>query len=164
MDYIYFNNYDGYSRDDYHEFCLINDIEFDETDDHAFWEWCKDEADADWDNILWEIKHYDKTHYGNYFVDANLGLWNGNRNGFNVFNSLEKAFWACCDNMDYLIIEGEKNGDINITAIHHDGTNHFTIKKITDEAYDRYDEWLYRTDDEPFELTDEDVLPILNVA
>lgn len=158
MDFLYYNSIMpeemGLDYEAYKEFCEINDIEPSAEDSKNFYEWQGHEMHIEFNDVLREIRLYDKKHYGHYYVDANLGLWNGRKSGFNVFDSLTDAVWACIENMDYIKIELFEDGSIEIRAIHHDGTNCFMIYKMSEEDYERYDKWLWSVTDEDFELTD----------
>lgn len=66
-------------------------------------------------------------------VTGVLGLWYGKRIITpKVFEDLSKAIAKCLE--DYNEIYEDQYGNLHIEAHHHDGMNHFIIKKATDKG------------------------------
>lgn len=64
-----------------------------------------------------------------------LGLWNGPHTIQPVIcNSLEEAMNKILRDIDYISIYEDHYGNLNVDAYHHDGTNHFILKKYTDKG------------------------------
>lgn len=86
-----------------------------------------------WDNEIWweEIKNeLERLMEGKkYKVKADLGLWYGRREGTRICEGFE-AISVCIGNGDYIRIY-EERGTLKIDELHHDGTNHYTIKEVT---------------------------------
>lgn len=86
-----------------------------------------------WDNEIWyeeiknELEHLMEGK--KYKVKADLGLWYGRREGTRICEGFE-AISVCIMNGDYIRIY-EERGTLKIDELHHDGTNHYTIKEIT---------------------------------
>lgn len=79
------------------------------------------------------------------------GLWNGPREGGKVdklYNLLTQA------QEDYNTYElDEKTGTIHITAIHHDGTNHWEVKALSKKGLDYYER-----NENHYNLSDRDIV------
>lgn len=69
-------------------------------------------------------------------VSGSLGLWDGAHTiEPKEFDNLYEAIQQCIGKSDYVKIEENRYGGFNIYASHHDGTNHFIIRRITDKGY-----------------------------
>ena len=142
MSYTIYDNCDiNYTEwfEEFKEYCQDKDIDATQYDEYSdkFHQWIYDMLSMDWDNMMTNIK-YDKNNNVDCVVTGSVGRWNGT---FDIqakhFPTLEKAIIACVDNMDYIIIT-EDEGTINVTAIHHDGRNHFKIHKLNAKGYDAH--------------------------
>lgn len=66
-------------------------------------------------------------------VTGLLGLWNGIKKiQPKEFNNLYEAIQACLE--EYNELYEDQYGNLHILAHHHDGTNSFVIKKVTDKG------------------------------
>ena len=91
------------------------------------WETWDDLCEQNWDDIQSECKFANET--GTYLVIASLGLWNGRFDGGKILSGrLDKAIQRCFEDYNRVYMEGR---NLRISATHHDGTNYFTIKKLT---------------------------------
>ena len=63
-------------------------------------------------------------------VFADLGLWYGHKNCYRDFNTVREAIMECLEDMNE--IYEDRYGNLHIEAHHHDGCNHFVIKKFED--------------------------------
>lgn len=63
----------------------------------------------------------------NILVIADLGLWDGRRQGYKQLgNNLSQCFSVCQhDFQEYFV---DESGDLCATDVHHDGTNHYTFR------------------------------------
>lgn len=65
---------------------------------------------------------------GQILAIADLGFWNGRKNGFLVCNRMEDVFSALSDyDRVQLYVEG---GDLKASLGHHDGTHYLTFREI----------------------------------
>ena len=108
--------------------------------------------DGPGDNELWEHWNFLKTieledveaiargESGYFLVQANLGLWNGRFEGGKIIDGLWEAIRACFEDYNEIYMEGK---ELKIKAIHHDGTNYFRIRKLTDKGVDYYNNHEY---------------------
>ena len=119
----------------------VNDWEIPEdgpSDDEIWQEWY-DQNERDWDDIECEVRYHDER--GTYLVIASLGLWNGRFDGGKIISGrLDEVIRRCFEDYNRVYMEGR---NLQISATHHDGTNYFTIKKLTPkgEEYAERHEW-----------------------
>lgn len=72
-------------------------------------------------------------------VFADLGLWNGRRRGVKIVDSFKEVL-SLCDDLMYVTIETTPQG-IEVTAPHHDGTNYYTIRALTEAGANRFSDY-----------------------
>ena len=100
------------------------------------------------DDIISEIRSHERSHGAkSYVVLAKLGLWNGPADGGKIIHGLSSVIQECFEDYNRLCVEGRR---LKISASHHDGTNTFEIKELTDKGVDYADRHDYDT--EPREL------------
>lgn len=114
----------------------------------------EDISEADiWDEInnineiSWELAEIELK---NLFEDkkllvcGNVGRWNGNFAAGKVieYDELYKC-WRDCDYMEIY----DENGHFYIKSSHHDGTNLFEVKILTDKGADYFYKWEYNWND-----------------
>lgn len=89
-------------------------------------EYYDDQMNGDYDYFIDE--------YGNtdVLIIADLGLWNGRREG-GKYGRLSSLMGKMIEDYNYIYFDEEK-GVFVLKAIHHDGTNYFTIYKLTEEG------------------------------
>ena len=88
-----------------------------------------------WDDISYELKHFfDK---GNaWLLTGSIGRWDGNYRGGYIFNTFEE-FCECLKDCDYIEITDNK-GHLEVKCSHHDGTNFYEVKRVSDFGYEWY--------------------------
>ena len=132
-------------RESWLESAEANDWEIPEdgpSDDEIWQEWY-DQNERDWDDIEWEVECHDER--GSYLIIASLGLWNGRFDGGKIIDGyLTEAIRACFEDYNKVYWQ-DKN--LKVEAIHHDGTNHFIIKKLTDRGIEFYNNHEWEMDD-----------------
>ena len=89
-----------------------------------------------WDDISYELKHFfDK---GNaWLLTGSIGRWDGNYRGGYIFNTFEE-FCKCLKDCDYIEITDNK-GHFEVKCSHHDGTNFYEVKRVSDFGCEWYD-------------------------
>lgn len=89
-----------------------------------------------WDDISYELKHFfDK---GNaWLLTGSIGRWDGNYRGGYIFNTFEE-FCECFQDCDYIEIVDNK-GHLEVECSHHDGTNFYEVKRVSDFGCEWYD-------------------------
>lgn len=93
------------------------------------------------EDVEGEISHYEKTNgQRQYIILADLGLWNGRFDGGDIIVGLWNAISKCFEDYNEIYEEG---GRLKVTAHHHDGTNYFQIKELTErgEEYAERHKW-----------------------
>ena len=139
---ILFSNYYGdmYSEEDIKE--MINEdiyggllnIEEDDINDVLIYDYLRMCLDNDFDDFKINFKEELDNHY--YVVTGTLGLWDGTHEGGKVI-----AGWYDLMNLledcDYIKVVDD-NGLLKVTGSHHDGTNYFEVKELTDKGYEYY--------------------------
>ena len=111
--------------------------------DDELWEHWRDQCELNWDDVKAEIETHDER--GSYLVIASLGLWNGRFDGGKIIDGyLNEAIRSCFEDYNKVYWQ-DKN--LKVKAIHHDGTNHFIIKKLTDRGIEFYNNHYYDYDD-----------------
>lgn len=91
----------------------------------------------DWQLVVSEINYFEKKHGTPYYViQADLGLWDGRHAGGKVVCGLANALEMTMEDYTKIYIEG---GLLKVRAAHHDGTNHFKIRELTDCGADYYE-------------------------
>lgn len=121
--------------------CAEEGIEYDiNTID---WDYVRDVMDMDMEDIAYQISQ--KFWLCDFVVSGYLGLWHGRPRINNcLFGSFRKALDACLSSADDVVISYD-NWGIYVKAMHHDGTNCFTISPIkakynlSEEVVDRFD-------------------------
>lgn len=150
---------DQFEYSDYLEWCEMNDIEPDKEGSSAYWDWCAEEAqlnyDCDMDNLMYsEIK--DRM----FLIEGALGLWWGRPTIQPVLVEGIVPAIKRCIGRDINDIDAElntKDGVIYVRASHHDGTNIFTLKMLNKNGEkwieNALNKWLEtRENGEDFEL------------
>lgn len=74
------------------------------------------------------------TGHGYFLLRGTVGRWNGNHAAGYVFSNFDAMFYKATKDCDYVKMWDE-NGHFYLQCSHHDGTNLFEIKRITDKAF-----------------------------
>lgn len=119
----------------------------------------KDDEDNDIDVLIDDfndqIKHADKEHEG-YLIVGTLGLWNGKKDIYpEYYSDLTKAYQKCINSADDVIVK-LIDGALEISAMHHDGTNGLYIKALTRKGAEVMSSYTEGYEDDYFENMDDD--------
>ena len=121
---------DELTRDDYKEFCEINDIE--EGDDDAFEEWKRDGAYRTWDDDMDNLGYIMTEE--EFVITGSVGRWDGRRTIMPVrIKALRNAIKRCISGcyMDVEVKLNTESGIIEFDGHHHDGTDSFEIHRMS---------------------------------
>lgn len=89
-----------------------------------------------WDDISYELKRFfDKGDA--WLLTGSIGRWDGNYRGGYIFNTFEE-FCKCFEDCAYIEIVDNK-GHLEIKCSHHDGTNFYEVKRVSDFGCEWYD-------------------------
>ena len=151
MKHVLYSNYCGWIDDDDLRMsildCGIVDDEDDITDDMLIDERYYLE-EMYWNDFAYELKHFFEK--GNaWLLVGTLGLWDGNCEGGYIFNTYDE-FLDCLKDCAYVEITDNK-GHLEIKCSHHDGTNFYEVKRVSDfgcewynnHSWDMYEEELH---------------------
>lgn len=97
------------------------------------------------DEICWkaELSLLKKFFYGETCIGFGaIGTWRGSYDGGVIFTDFEDFLYEAIKNCDYIKIY-DTNGHLFIACTHHDSTNHFEVKKITDRGIEYLNNWEY---------------------
>lgn len=139
MKNVLYSNYSGWiSEDEIRQYlwdCEYIDHLDEATDDMIYNEMYELER-MYWDDISYELKgFFDK---GNaWLLTGNIGRWDGNYRGGYIFNTFEE-FCKCFKDCDYIEIVDNK-GHFEVKCSHHDGTNFYEVKRVSDFGCEWYD-------------------------
>jgi hypothetical protein len=111
------------------------DIDSEEFNQDDFEDYCVRVNDIYFDDDFGEMGNWKFSPLKNQRVAVvgTLGLWNGPHKIMpKQFENVRDAVCTCLE--DYNEIYEDQYGNLHIKAHHHDGTNHFIIKKVTDKG------------------------------
>ena len=140
---IIFDNYEPWNyEEDARENLIINGIEEPSTDDiyNEIYELL---------SIEWE---YNKRDLENFFdgstwiLFGTAGLWNGNFAAGTIFADFTEMFDRAIKDCDYWKIY-DVNGHLYFKCSHHDGTNFYEIKQLTEKGVQYLENWEYNWND-----------------
>lgn len=116
----------------------------DEVSDSLVWDEIELMNDINWDNIVEELDDFFSSSY--FILQGEVGRWNGCKRGGYVireFSDLCKAWNGC----DYIKLY-DVNGHFYVECSHHDGTNFYEVKELTDRGYDYIENHWYDSEEE----------------
>ena len=133
-----FDNYGGYDFEE--EKAALIECNPDLTiTDEMVWDSIRDMEDEDWRNCKHELR--DIFGDNKVIVSGAAGTWQGNFDAAKLFNDIESAVTACIKDCDYIEVVQLPNRLIKVRSSHHDGTNVFYIKILTERGWTLYDNW-----------------------
>lgn len=129
--------------------------EYEEARQYLIDEGNEEPSDSEiWDELYFqnEMQWYDTKEELDKFFDGKtvgffgaIGRWNGVFRAGKI-GEFWKLYYEATRDCDYIKISDE-NGKLFLRCSHHDGTNFFEIKEITNKGYDYLERWEYGTDD-----------------
>lgn len=129
--YEIYKTYGLYSNEEFNELVIDimegdDDIENEDEAEERAIDYINELLDDELSNIQWS-----KINNLTYAITGNLGLWDGRKEiAPHYCKNLVEAIRKCINNIDEFIIYEDQYGNLKIDAYHHDGCNHFTIKKL----------------------------------
>ena len=131
----------------YVEFCEVNEITPDPENSDGYWNWVSNEKQRMVDDLLLNLQDA-KINDEPVMITGSLELWNGRKEIYPMLvegsdyekrnngewkyknPAIKKAVEKCMNGMDDVKVE-YANGEIVVHGYHHDGTNIFTINKLS---------------------------------
>ena len=127
---VLFDNYDlsEEQKNNIIEYLLENEIE---PTDEAIWQEFEEENEINWYVLADDLKSF----FGDdaYILRGTVGTWMGRREAGVVSNNFMDVIYKAIDNCDYISLT-DVNGHLYLDCTHHDGTNSYEIKKLTDKG------------------------------
>lgn len=107
------------AQDLYKETCEANDWTLEERP--SFSDWLEDYQSELWNDFKTEIQSF-----GDCVLVGTIQRWNGRINGQARYSSVLSAILKCIEGMDFVEVKWN-DGHLEIEAVHHDGTNTFSL-------------------------------------
>lgn len=101
------------------------------------------------DSINWEEEKERLVEFfknNTWILQGYTGRWDGNYKGGFIFTDFEEMFDRATKDCGYIHIYDE-NGHLFLKCSHHDGTNLYEIKKVTEKGINYIDRWEYDWND-----------------
>ena len=139
MEHVLYSNYCGWiSEDEIRQH--LWDCEYidhlDEATNEMIYDTMYELERMYWDDISHELKHFfDKGDA--WLLIGSIGRWDGNYRGGYIFNTFEE-FCKCFEDCAYIEIVDNK-GHLEIKCSHHDSTNFYEVKRVSDFGCEWYD-------------------------
>lgn len=145
---IIFDNYDLWDTypDEYlKEIALECDWidDEDEITDDLLTKWRYQEAEVDWDCEKERLEEFFDKKEVIFF--GTVGRWDGDYKG-GMMGNFWDIYWKAVKDCDYIKIY-DANGHFYIQCSHHDGTNFYEVKEVTQKGSDYFDRWSWDLDD-----------------
>lgn len=123
-------DYDSY-REEYKNFCEDMGCE---PSEERYLRWCEDDARMNWDYDMENIRNH-KAYNVPVKTNGTLGLWWGRpvieeQTSLSVYDAILKCIGTCDD-----AVVRYNDGKIEVEAMHHDGTNCFTISRADGKRF-----------------------------
>lgn len=140
---VLFDNYNNYDFEDMKKsLAELNERDIESISDDEVWDSIREE-----ENKMFSIAKLDlKEMFGDnekVIARGTCGIWRGKFDAIKIFDNIEKALYACIKDCDYIKIEIEGK-KVKVSSSHHDGSNYFEIKKVTEMGEKMYDNWNYQ--------------------
>lgn len=101
----------------------------------------------DWNDTKCSLEEFFSKDGDSWIAVGKVGLWDGVYPAGTVFEEFDKFFYEAVKDCDYWHLYDE-NGHFYLRCTHHDGTNLFEIRRITDQGIKFLERWEDNWDDE----------------
>lgn len=125
----YYFDLDDWCKEDYLESAGIDEDDFDEDD---FYDWAWNVNEEYLEDYLAEFESIK----GEALIIADCGRWNGRIESFDFRSSLADAIREVRSLYDLCEIFVDCFGEIRIDGYHHDGYDHYTVRRLTTDKDD----------------------------
>lgn len=144
-----YSNYDLWENypDDYIKDCLKeNGYEEDDITEEAMNRERYFYDEMDWQDAKCSLEEFFSKNGDSWIAVGKVGLWHGVYPAGTVFEEFDKFFYEAVKDCDYWHLYDE-NGHLYLRCSHHDGTNLFEIRRITDQGIKFLERWEDNWDD-----------------
>lgn len=139
--YDLWENYEADARESLKDNCGIENPTYDQIWEEIYF----------LDSINWESDKAELEHFFNdgstWILQGTTGRWDGSHRGGYIFTDFEDMFYKATKDCGYIKFYDE-NGHFYLQCSHHDGTNDYEIKRITDAGIQYYERWNYSWSDQ----------------
>ena len=126
------------SYEEYLNDCYDCEVEPHGKDSNAYWDWVNNRSYWDWEDFQLMMGEYDFP----VIISGGLGLWNGYAEIYPTrCEDLLSAILRCADNDDLIVEYDKDNGCLLVSSMHHDGTNYYTINRLSKAGIRVSDNW-----------------------
>ena len=101
-----------------------------------------DYDDKEWGLKEKSLKRFFSNYLGKWIMTGSCGLWDGKHPAGTVFDTFDDFFYKAIKDCAYWKFWDE-NGHLYFQCSHHDGTNFFEIKQITERGERYLENWEY---------------------
>lgn len=139
MERTIYNNYNLW--EEYAEEAKNNILENtgnEDPSDNEIWDEIHFLDSLEWDEVKESLDQFFSE--GTWILSGTIGRWNGNYEAGTVFTDFNRMFAGAARDCDYVNFY-DKNGHLYLECSHHDGTNLYEIKKITDKGISYLENW-----------------------
>lgn len=85
-----------------------------------------------WSDLKYSLERMFKN--GHYLLTGTCGRWNGNYDGGKFIETVSDLL-TCIQHLDYITFT-DRDGHLLIDGYHHDGRDHYELKKLTNKGYE----------------------------
>lgn len=141
---IIFDNYNLWETyaEDATENLIYNGIK--EPSEYDIWNEIYDMSYSEWDNTFYELEDFFDGR--TWIAFGCCDLWNGSKDAGTIFTDFEKFFYKAIKDCNYWKIY-DVNGHLYFECSHHDGTNFYEIKRLTEKGVQYIENWEYNWND-----------------
>lgn len=126
------------SYEAYLDCCHDCEIEPQGKDSSDYRGWAYAQSCYVWEDFLQMMSEYDFP----VIISGGLGLWNGYKEiSPTRCEDLLSAIFRCAGNDDLIVEYDKDNGCLLVRSMHHDGTNYYTINRLSKAGIRVSDNW-----------------------
>lgn len=140
--YDNYNLYNNYSDETIIEILEEDGYEKEEITESMIFDRRDALNDEDWELGKECLKEFFLDYTGKWIMTGNLGLWDGKHPAGIVFDTFDDFFYKATSDCLYWKFWDE-NGHLYFQCSHHDGTNCFEIKQMTERGEKYLENWEY---------------------
>lgn len=145
-DIMLFDSRRDIDKDEYEEYLECNEMT---EEDESFYDYCNNTREEELEDFWANLKYDTKFNNEDFLITGHLGLWHGRPEIVPVkVYGLHDAISKCAEDAWDIDVTLCKDGSIMVCGHHHDGTNVFFIRRLSQKgrkavqaADDRWDDY-----------------------